>query len=162
MNYPTREVYLAGPIAGLDHDGARYGWRKEFADLLDTPDLSHILCRSPMRGKEMLKDVGILGIAGFGTPHAMTSESGVMTRDYNDVATTDATVACFLESNGVLSGGTMIEYGMAFTLHKPVITIGPQDDPNVRHIMAHRITGYHVETLEEAAFIVGHLLTPGI
>lgn len=115
-----------------------------------------------MRGKGMLKNFGVL-TSGKGYPdHAMTSASGIVTRDKNDVKTCSVMVACFLESENRLSGGTFIEYGWADAFVKPIVVVGREDDPNVHHLMVRHIRGYRVDTLEEAALIVGHLLTPGM
>ncbi len=158
MIYPTKTIYLAGPITGLTHDESRYGWRKEFASLMP----EHILCNSPMRGKEFLADFGVL-TSGDGYPeNAMSSPSGVTTRDYNDVKTADAMIACFIESGGRLSGGTFMEYGFAYAHQIPIIGIGDPKDPNICHLMAQHVSGYQVQTLEEAAILVTKLLTPGI
>lgn len=158
MIFPSKMVYLAGPITGLTHDAARYGWRPDFKGLMP----EHIHCNSPMRGKEMLKDWGVL-TSGAGYPdNAMTTPAGITSRDFNDVKTCDALIACFLESGGNLSGGTFMEYGFAHALQKPIIGIGPADDPNLAHLMAHRVLGWRVDDLVEAANIVTLLLTPGI
>lgn len=160
MSYPKHSVYLAGTITGLTHDEARYGWRLRFKGLMDPYD--HIFCSSPMRGKEMLEDFGVL-TSGKGYPkHAMTTPRGIVTRDRNDVTMCSVMVACFLESKGILSGGTFIEFGWADLLSKPTVLVGPEDDPNIRHLMSQHLAGYRVDTLEEAAQIVGHLLTPGL
>ena len=120
MTFPNKTIYLAGPITGLTHDEARYGWRKEFKSLMP----EHIHCNSPMRGKGMLKDFGVL-TSGKGYPEdAMTSPSGITTRDFNDVRTSDCMIACFLESGGKLSGGTFMEYGFAHALRIPILGIG--------------------------------------
>lgn len=162
MNYPDKTIYLAGPITGLTHDQARYGWRKEFAELIERMGFHHIHCRSPMRGKEILKDFGTL-TSGKGYPDdPMTSASGITTRDRNDVRTSDAMIACFLESGGKLSGGTFIEYGWADAYRVPIIGIGDETDPNLHHLMAQSLIGYRVDTLEEGAMVVGRLLTPGL
>lgn len=155
---PKKTVYLAGPITGLTHDDARYGWRKEFQSLMP----EHIFCNSPMRGKEMLKDWGILTSGNDYPDHAMTSSSGITTRDFNDVRTADAMIACFVESSGNLSGGTFMEYGFAHALRIPIIGVGKADDPNLQHLMALHVLGWRVDTLEEAAHIISLLLTPGI
>ncbi len=160
--FPTRTIYLAGPITGLTHDEARYGWREEFASLLEVGGYDHISCNSPMRGKDFLKGFGVLS-SGSGYPkNALCSEAGINTRDYNDVKLCHAMVACYLESNNVASLGTAAEHGFAHALQKPIITIGPEDEINVRHIMLKRMAGYRVDTLEEAAHIVALLLTPGL
>ena len=157
-NFPSKTIYLAGPITGLTHDEARYGWREKFDLLL--PD--HIYSSSPMRGKDFLRDQGVLSDGADYPDHAMATAAGITTRDFNDVKTCDAMIACFLESGGRLSGGTFMEYGFAHALQKPIVAIGSLDDPNIRHLMAERVMGYRVDTLEEAAVIVTHLLTPGI
>lgn len=159
MTYPKHTVYLAGTITGLTHNEARFGWRREFAILMEPYE--HIFCSSPMRGKEMLKDFGVL-TSGAGYPDdAMTTPAGIVTRDRNDVKLCSVMVACFLESKGI-SGGTFIEFGWADRYDKPIVVVGPVDDPNVKHLMTQHLAGYRVDTLEEAALIVGHLLTPGL
>ena len=159
MSYPQHSVYLAGTITGLTHDEARYGWRKEFDELMEPYE--HIHCSSPMRGKEMLENFGVL-TSGRGYPKdAITSPAGIVARDRNDVKLCSVMVACFLESRGI-SGGTFIEFGWADRYDKPIVLIGPEDDPNIQHLMSQRLAGYRVDTLEEAAMIVGHLLTPGL
>lgn len=160
MTYPHHTVYLAGPITGLTHDEARYGWRQEFKKLMDAYE--HIHCSSPMRGKGLLKDFGVLTSGKDYPGDAITSASGIVARDRNDVKTCSVMVACFLESGGRLSGGTFIEYGWADAFGKPIVVVGSEDDPNVHHLMVQHIRGYRVDNLEEAAFIVGHLLTPGL
>lgn len=162
MTYPKRMIYLAGPITGLTHDEARYGWRQEFKEVLENMGLNHISCNSPMRGKEFLKDHGILSSGHDYPEHAMATPEGITTRDYNDVRECSLMVACYLESNNNPSLGTAAEFGYCWALQKPIITVGPEDEINVRHLMLKRMTGYRVDTLEEAAVIAGHLLTPGI
>lgn len=163
LNFPKKTIYLAGPITGLTHDEARYGWRESLKQLLEIAGHDHIFCNSPMRGKEFLAGAGPLGSDQDAySSNAMSTSAGITTRDFNDVKSSDAMVACFLESGGKLSGGTFMEYGFAHALQKPVIGIGAADDVNLSHLMAARVLGYRVDTLEEAAVIIGHLLTPGI
>jgi nucleoside 2-deoxyribosyltransferase len=158
MKFPDRMIYLAGPITGLTHDEARYGWRQEFASLMP----EHIHCNSPMRGKEFLRDHGVLSSGHDYPEHAMATPEGITTRDYNDVKNSDAMIACYLESGDRPSLGTAAEFGYAHAHQIPIIAIGPEDEVNIRHLMLKRMAGYRVDTLEEAAAIVAHLLTPGI
>jgi len=160
---PKKTIYLAGPISGLTYTEARCGWRETFVTELTRSGLDHIFCHSPMRGKEFLMQVdGPLGSSERDYPKdAMATAAGITTRDYNDVKTCDAMVACFLESSGI-SAGTFMEFGFAWALQKPIIVIGPENDVNVRHVMAERVAGYRVDTIEEGVFLVGHLLTPGL
>lgn len=163
MSPPKRTIYLAGPISGLTHDDARYGWRKDFEYLLTVQmGLDHISCSSPMRGKEFLKDHGILSSGNDYPQHIMATSAGITTRDYNDVKMCDMMVACFLESNSRPSLGTAAEYGYCWALQKPILTIGPRDEINIRHPMLDRMTGWHADTLEDGALVVAHVLTPGL
>ncbi len=163
MTSPKRIIYLAGPISGLEYHEARFGWRFKFEDLISKSGMDHIFCNSPMRGKEMLESlVGPLGNNALDYPkEAMCTAAGITTRDFNDVKTCDAMIACFLESEGI-SAGTFMEFGFAWAMQKPIIVIGPEDNVNIRHVMAERVAGYVVPDLEEAVFIIGHLLTPGL
>lgn len=163
MTFKKKTIYLAGPIAGLTHDEAAYGWRQVFSEGLIAAGLDHISCSSPMRGKTFLKSAGVLTSTGDKyNANPLSSAAGITTRDYNDVRTCDLMVACYLESHGKLSLGTGVEYGYCWALQIPVIAVGPADEPNISHLMIQRMTGYRVDTLEEAAHIAGLLLTPGI
>lgn len=162
MTFPKKTIYLAGPITGLTHDEARYGWRGQFSLQLDASGLDHISCNSPMRGKEMLKGHGVLSDGHDYPQNAMTSAAGITTRDFNDVKNCDLMVACYLESNDERSLGTAVEFGYAWAMQKPILVIGPEDDLNVRHLMLKRMAGYRVDTIEEAVHIAGLLLTPGL
>ncbi len=160
MSYPKKTIYLAGTITGLTQAEAAGGWRSHFKNLMHSSD--HIHCLSPMRGKEFLKDFGKL-TSGVGYPdNPLSSPSGIVNRDLFDVRSCDIMVACFLESNGLASIGTAIEYGVAWENQKPIIAVGAPDEINIRHIMEQYMTGYHVDNLEDAAHIARLLLTPGL
>lgn len=172
MTHPKRSVYLAGPISGLTHDGARHGWREDFQEKLDLLGADHISCFSPMRGKEFLKDFGVL-TSGVNYPdHPMASPSGITIRDYNDLSFSDVLVGCFLETPKVqlfdgtwidiASQGTCWEFGAGYALHKPIVMIADPDNIHVQHIMMSHSAGYIVPTLEQGVELVYFLLTPGI
>jgi nucleoside 2-deoxyribosyltransferase len=184
--YPNKTIYLAGPITGCDYNSARYGWRKDFADILFQIQFERVganpwlHCFSPMREKEFLeKDQCISGTAdyeslhGFGTPH------GILTRDHNDVRNCDAMIACFLGAKRV-SVGTCVEFGFAHAYRKPLIMVmedarsiavepHPIDGPGSTiiknphdHVFLRACAGYVVPTLKHAAEIAYSLLTPGM
>lgn len=160
MNPHLGRVYLAGPISGLTHDEARYGWRATFIGLLAEPRIELF---SPMRGKDSLRDIGALSSNGadYGDD-PISSESGVTCRDWNDVRRCDVLLACYLESGGRPSLGTAWEIGVAHELRKPIVFVGTFDDPNMHHIILRRCAGYRVKDLEQAARCVRLLLTPGL
>ncbi len=160
MSYPKKTIYLAGPITGLTQQEAAGGWRKHFKDLMYANH--HIHCLSPMRGKEFLASLGKL-TSGKGYPNnPLSSPSGIVHRDLFDVRGCDIMIACFLESNGLMSIGTAIEYGVAWENNVPIIAVGAPDEINIHHIMEQYMTAYHVTDLEDAAHIARLLLTPGL
>ena len=123
MSFAHRKIYLAGPITGWSYNNARHGWRKEFADILKHREATHLECYSPMREKEFLeKDQCIGGEADYQSLHGFGTPQGILTRDYNDVFTCDAMVACFLGATAP-SIGTCVEFGFAKSHNKPVIMI---------------------------------------
>lgn len=177
MSFPDRKVYLAGPITGLSYGEARHGWREEFARLLP----SHIHPHSPMRAKDFLLDQNCLtGDPDMYPDHAIATASGIVTRDRNDIRREcDAMVACFLGA-AKASVGTCIEFGWADAFGIPIVMVIESngmarvpktttdglpgydlvDNPH-HHAMLAELAGYRVDTIEEAAHIVTHLLTPG-
>ena len=171
-----KTIYLAGPIAGLSYEDARNGWRKDFAALM--PD--HIQCLSPMRAKQFLSGVKKLAFEANAYDNPLATAKGIVTRDRNDVKTCDLMVANFL---GAQKGslGTAMEFGWADAWRKPVILIIEKDgviQPEVQaskttrwqaekinphfHPMLTASAGYVVDTIEEAAYIAKHILTPGV
>lgn len=157
-----KKVYLAGPITGLSYDDAANGWRKEFASLLP----EHIEPYSPMRAKSFLKsEAGMLIMKGDAEAlrrmPAMATPRGILVRDFNDVKTADAIVACFLNVKEKASIGTAWEIGAAYALQKPTIVI-IEPSGNVHDHVFITENAYRTASLEEAALLLTQLLTPGI
>lgn len=169
MRFPQKTVYLAGPITGLSYQEARHTWRQEFSRLVP----AHIHCLSPMRAKDFLLDQQVLvGDPDMYPQHLMATASGIVTRDRNDVKNCDAMVAV-LSNAEKASVGTCIEFGWADAFRKPIVMViedqadadhmRPDLAPNPHwHAMLTEISGYVTPSLDEAAHIVTHLLTPGI
>lgn len=123
MSFPSKTIYLAGPITGLNYDDARNGWRKTFANILKAREANHIHCFSPMREKEFLeKDQCIEGTADYESLHGFGTPQGILTRDHNDVHNCDVMVANFTGAKKV-SIGTCVEFGFAHSYRKPAIII---------------------------------------
>jgi nucleoside 2-deoxyribosyltransferase len=127
-------VYLAGPIEGLTHKQAT-SWRLEaenyFAD-------NNIKTLSPMRNKLFLESLESISSASLAAEsekisktHPMvkllSSDQGVMARDFNDCKRADVILAVILDQVGRPSVGTMMEIAFAFAMQKPVILV--TDDP---------------------------------
>jgi nucleoside 2-deoxyribosyltransferase len=170
MIFPDKTIYLAGPITGLSYETARLGWRKDFASMM--PPYIHAM--SPMRGKDYLMDEDVLaGDPDMYPEHLMSTPSGIVCRDRNDVKNCDVMVANFLEAD-VASIGTSIEFGWADAFVKPIVMVVEPDgiiqekfgghivrNPHF-HAMMTEMAGYVTNTVEEAANVCIHLLTPGV
>lgn len=173
MTYPSKTIYLAGPITGETYGVARDGWRMQFSRILHDPDPDglgfkiprnqHIHCISPLRG-ERLQPKGQVVAAGaeYVSDHHIENPKGILTRDANDVMNCDLIVANFLGAHRV-SIGTCAEFGMAHILRKPLVLVMEKDGTNPHyHGFITEIATYWVDNLEHAADIASVLLTPGL
>ena len=84
---------------------------------------------------------------------------GIYTRDKNDVKNCDLMIVNFLGSKTV-SIGTCVEYGWADSFSKPVITIMEKEKNIHNHPFIQEISGFLVETLDEAIAIAKFILKP--
>lgn len=150
-----KRVYTAGPIAGLSYTEARHGWREQIAGMLD----GSISVYSPMRFKDVLKDELSFHPHGYEWPIA--TNKGIVTRDRMDVSKADLMIVNLTGAKTV-SIGTMVEFGWADANRVPIITIMEQSGNIHDHAFIRELSGYIVETLEEAAFIANAILNPGV
>lgn len=146
-------VYLAGSIAGLDHEGATE-WRQTVIDRID----SRIECFSPMRGKEYLKAAGVLH-GGDYPENPLSTCKGIMGRDFNDTKRADALLVNLLNPPKV-SIGTIFEIAWAYALQIPVILVIEKEGNPHDHVMVNEAITYRTDDLEEAIHLCEHLLLP--
>jgi nucleoside 2-deoxyribosyltransferase len=148
----SKEVYLAGPIAGLTA-GTAVTWRsfmtRRLADygigvrdpLRDTPlDMASEELLTPLP-----KAADVLG-----TPRA------IVARDRFDVKSADVVVANLLEASRV-SIGTMVELGWASNEGKPIVVIMKPDNIHA-HPFIDVLADYIVTDLYEAVSVVRSIL----
>ena len=146
-----KTVYLAGPISGLI-----YAEATEWLDKAKTIFAEYdIHAKSPMRDKSHLAKETIL------TPHGyevkpMSSQKGIITRDRNDVRTSDIVLMNLLNTTSV-SIGSMVEIGWADAYRIPIVTVLNTSNPH-DHAFIHGLSGFVVPTMEEAIEIVISLL----
>lgn len=154
---PMRTVYLAGPITGNSYEEARNGWRSKIVDMFP----AHIHCLSPMRGTDSLHSVkNMQATPGAYDYDPISSASGILDRDYNDVLMSDAVIVNLLDTDRV-SIGTCVEFGWAHAYRKPVVMVCEESDIHW-HTMLIEIATYVVPDLEQASHLTTHLLTPGV
>ncbi len=152
MTLPS--VYLAGPIANLTFDEAN-AWRLYAIDYL--ADFG-IRGRSPLRGKEFLKDLGVITIDSY--TQAIASDEGIVARDRYDVEHCDVVLSRLLDAPKV-SVGTPVEYGWAdMTVPRtPMITVMEKEGSAYDHPFIRGLSAYRVETLDEGLQICVTLLS---
>ena len=167
----SSKIYLAGPIAGVSYEVARYAWRSEFKELLDK-DWSYSQfekprCFGPMRGKEYLswtKEMPSGHIQLHDLAPEISKPHGVMGRDSWDVRTASLVVAncSFIEKPSV---GTIMEIGMAHAYRVPIILIQNVDGDDShwsKHAMMVEAATYRVATVDEAVALAVLLFHPGL
>jgi len=144
-----KEVYLAGPITGLDYE-ASTNWRNLIA-----PKFSdHIKTLSPMRDKEYLKNKGILKSNGL----QVNVERAILFRDYNDVVKrANCLLVNFLGAKDI-SIGTQWECAWSFTHQIPlVLVMEEKDNPNDYPFLT-QSAGWRVDNLDDAVTIINGIL----
>lgn len=169
----NHSVYLAGPITGLAYDKAKGGWRKAFTDKLRAL-ASDVDVLSPMRGVGHLSNVASLE---FHSENTFTTPKGCLARDRYDIERCDLIVACLPPDAERVSIGTMIEFGMAYALNKPICLIASKWPPEhfgvageyqspAHHPHAHgwvyELADYRVDTFDEAVAIVAAFCSEGL
>lgn len=147
MIKPT--VYLAGPISGLEYDGA-CGWREQVAPYLR--DVA--IVASPMRNKEALAGIGKLeGTCQYGELEIMSAPAPVFARDRYDVKRSDILLVNLLGATE-RSIGTIFEIGYAVA-HGKVIVLAIEDEGNCHdHLFVTAAASIRVNNLEDAVYAV--------
>lgn len=159
-------VYLSGPIAGLDHNGAS-SWREYVKSNLSP----HIHGISPMRGKEVLVEKGkitseLLSTMRASHPDILNIDSKSITaRDRNDVKRCDIMLMNMSQaSSEAPSVGSSIELGWADAWDKPVVLVCPMNRSSLKtmewfwdHPIAKQLVGWHVENLDTGIEIVNQI-----
>lgn len=145
-------VYLAGPITGLSY-GEATGWRYEASEAL----LPEIIPLSPLRCKDYLQGEGVLADQYHGL-NVLSSQRGIVARDYNDVRRSDAILVNMLGATRV-SIGTVMEIAWAKSFSVPVILV--MEEENVHnHAMLRECVDFWVKSIEEACHVTRALILP--
>jgi nucleoside 2-deoxyribosyltransferase len=144
-------VYGAGPITGLDYDGAQ-NWRDYAKEILARYSVKLV---SPLRAKEYLRGIPALtaDCAGYGELNCMSSARGIMTRDHYDATRADALLVNLLGATKV-SVGTVMEIAWAWDNGVPVVVAMEESGNPHEHAMITEAIGFRVTTLEEAINVI--------
>ncbi len=156
-------IYVAGPMTGLEWDGAN-DWRERVREAL--PDCE---VRSPLRGKAWLKRESVIESSEYPMPFG--SKNAIIKRDHWDVQCADLVIANFEntaicgmcdpdESVGdhqIASIGTCFELAWAYEFGTPVISIIPEGNIH-RHAFIQAASLEIVRDLETALKLARLLL----
>ena len=152
---PIGKVYLAGPITGLDFEGAT-GWRETATKLLHPVE-----ALSPMRYKAYLKEYGKL-LSSYGNStvrHPLSTDDGITARDHFDVKRSALILMNFLGADE-RSIGTCIEIGWASAYRVPIVLLMEEEGNVHDHGMVKSIADFRTTSLEEGVDIVKAILLP--
>lgn len=148
-------VYLSGPVTGTTYKAARYGWRKEFTEMLD----KGITVLSPMRHEGHLAEVQ--GTLEKSYPENLFSRPKmIVAKDFLDVSVSDIVIVHLLGATRI-SVGTMVELGYAKALGKTIVTIMEKGNLH-EHPFVIEVSDTVVGSLAEASAIINSLLSEGI
>jgi nucleoside 2-deoxyribosyltransferase len=147
----NKSVYLAGPITGLDYEGAT-SWRTVVADRFR--DLG-IDAFSPLRCKAYLATAGSLKAEGY-DEYPLSSAKGITTRDRHDVMTCDLVLVNLVGAEKI-SIGTMIEVGWADAARKPIVMAIEPGNPH-HHAMLTTCAGFVTDEIDHAIDMAAAIL----
>jgi nucleoside 2-deoxyribosyltransferase len=143
-------VYLAGPISHLTYEEAT-GWRNDFVEELKKRGMNEVDVHDPMRKKEHLANVyGKTVIPNKALDlDPLTTEKGIISRDFNDVRKCDYLIVNLLNAKTV-SIGTVCEITLASELNKIVIAVmEPTGNPH-DHIFIRQLINFRVPSISDA------------
>ncbi|WP_439357745.1 nucleoside 2-deoxyribosyltransferase [Bradyrhizobium sp. DASA03007] len=150
-------VYLAGPISGLNFEGAT-DWRQWAKAELHQFGIKAL---SPLREQEHLKEVGVFTNAAKETARfksPMSMPKGLTIRDRWDAMRCDVLLVNLLMAPKV-SIGTVMEIAWADSKGIPIVCAIEDDGSNVHeHAMLDHCVGYRVPDLWDAVDVTRQLL----
>lgn len=152
------QVYLAGPISGLDFDGAT-DWREFAKNELGQFGITTL---SPLRYQEHLRTIGVFTDCSTETERLrspMSTPKGLTIRDRWDARRCDVLLVNLLGAKKV-SVGTVMEIAWADGAQKDIpIVAAIEPDGNIHeHAMLMHCISYRVPTLWEACDLTRQLL----
>ena len=151
-------VYLAGPITGLSY-GASTNWRDDVKHRLDAVGIDAF---SPLRGKQYLSQETSIGDSY--TQHVMSTQRGILARDYYDAVNRNLLFVNLLDTERV-SIGTVMEIAWAHGARIPIVLVMTEKNINGTknphdHSMIREACPYIVSSLTEAITITKLFLLP--
>ena len=155
------KVYLSGPITYLTYKQARFGWRKEVADVLMQDGIEVL---SPMRHEGHLAELAQTRIkAHMPDPafnHFFSQPKMIVAKDFLDIDMSDIMLVNFIGAKKV-SQGTISEMGYAYAKDKTIITV--MEPGNIHDsVFIKEMSAAVVPEMDEAVAIIRSLLSTGV
>jgi nucleoside 2-deoxyribosyltransferase len=150
------QVYLAGPISGLNFEGAT-DWRQYAKAELAQFGIKAL---SPLRDQEHLKSVGVFTDAAKETARLkspMSMPRGLTVRDRWDAMRCDVLLVNLLGATKV-SIGTVLELAWADAKGIPIVVAMEAEGNPHEHAMVNQIIGFRVTALWDAIDVTRQLL----
>ena len=150
------KVYLAGPIKGLNYDGATT-WREYAKEKLAACGLNGF---SPMRAKPYLKNETAIDASDTNyNQFPMSRDGAVVCRDRYDATTCDVLLVYLLGAKAI-SIGTITEIGWADSLRVPIVLVMEDSGNPHEHMFLRQLCAFRVNNLDEGLHIVKSILIP--
>jgi hypothetical protein len=149
-----KKVYGAGHISNLSYDEST-SWRDYAKKKFESVGIDFF---SPMRMKQYLKEEKDLKFSYEKYP--LSSSKGVMTRDRNDVITSNALLVNLKGYPDKMSIGTSMEIAWADLLRIPTVMVAEKNNVHALHPMTKEACGFIVEDLDEGIDLVISVLVP--
>lgn len=153
-------VYLCGPIGGMTMEEAA-GWRREVLRYFHGSEIKPL---DPMRDHNyqftLAHFVEDRQIIGPDPEFSSVSEPAVMVaRDVNDIRRSDLMVVNLLnnKSKGI---GSLIEFGIAYELGIPIITVISEEDSKWEHSFVLELSTAVVTDMRDAVDLIEKMLSP--
>lgn len=148
-------AYLSGPISGLSYEDA-ISWTDYAQSKLKEFGINGY---KPLRGKEFLKNKGILEPTAVSYLNPLATPKGIIGRDRYDVMSADILLVNLLGAKEK-SIGTMYEMAWADMAHKPIVLV-IEDTNNVHeHVFVTESMTHRTNNLDEGIEIVKSILLP--
>jgi hypothetical protein len=149
-------IYLAGPISGLNYDGAT-SWRVHVRREIEYQSGNAIACASPMRHKEYL--TGEVAIGDSYEDTVLSSQRGIFHRDKFDATRCDLLFVNLLGATKV-SIGTVMEIAWANGRDIPIVLAMEKEGNPHEHAMLREACAFRCPTVEEAMHVAMKVLLP--
>lgn len=151
----NKRIYLAGTIAGKTFDDANE-WRKHVESFIKNNSIN-VDTINPLRGKQHIQKKNELITKFEYAKYPVSSQKGIVRRDFNDVTNSDCLLVNLLTSESA-SIGTLMEIAWAYQLRIPVVLLMEKEGNPNDHLFVRECVTYQTESMGEALDLCLYIL----